>query len=143
VSESTSWPKDDYVVSTDPARIDLDVVLGFLTTSYWASTRTREECVIANERSRCFGVYHEPTGAQVGFCRVLTDDVTFGWVADVFVLEEHRGQGLARFLMECVMGSHQHVRRMVLGTRDAHGLYAQVGFEPLRSPERFMERFTI
>jgi GNAT superfamily N-acetyltransferase len=141
VTGAVEWRQGEYVVSTDAERVDLDVVFGFLQTSYWASARTREECRRANAHSRCFGVYHEPSGAQVGFARLVTDDVTFGWVADVFVLEEHRGHGLGKFLMGCVTASHAHVRRLVLGTRDAHGLYEQVGFTPLTAPERWMERF--
>ena len=134
------WSNGDYVVSTDPARVDLDVVHAFLSgESYWAHGRPRELQVRANEMSRCFSVLHESTGTFVGFARVLTDDVSFGWVADVFVVGEHRGHGVGVFLMQCVVEAHLHISRLVLGTRDAHGVYAKVGFQPLRRVERWME----
>jgi GNAT superfamily N-acetyltransferase len=141
-SPRTEWilPSGEYRVTTDRARVDLDVVHVFLTTeSYWAQGRTREETARANEMSTCFSVMHEPTGAMVGFARVLTDDVSFGWVADVFVLGDHRGRGVAGFLMRCVVDAYGHVSRLVLGTRDAHGVYAKVGFQPLVRVERWME----
>jgi GNAT superfamily N-acetyltransferase len=132
----------EYRVTTDRARVDLDVVHAFLTTeSYWARDRTRRQTARANEMSTCFSVIHEPTGAVVGFARVLTDDVSFGWVADVFVLDGHRGRGVAGFLMQCVVEAYGHVARLVLGTRDAHGVYAKVGFEPIIRVDRWMERW--
>ena len=116
------WSDGDYLVTTDPARVDLDVVHRFLSEeSYWVIGRSREEQARANEMSTCFSVVHEPTGAQVGFARVLTDDVSFGWVADVFVLVGHRGSGIGVFLMQCVVEVFDHLPRLVLGTRDAHG----------------------
>ena len=97
------WTDGDYVVTTDRARVDLDVVHRFLSEdSYWAVGRTREQQALANDASTCFAVLHEPTGAQIGFARVLSDDVSFAWVADVFVLDGHRGQGVGVFLMQCV-----------------------------------------
>jgi GNAT superfamily N-acetyltransferase len=136
------WRRDGYVISTDAERLDLDVVHGFLSTSYWASTRTRDEQRHVIDTSRCLGVYDESTGDQVGFARVVTDGVTFAWVADVFVIDAHRGRGLGKFLVGCVIEAHDDVGRLVLGTRDAHGLYAQFGFEPIAKPERLMERFS-
>ena len=138
---SKTWSDGDYLVTTDPARVDLDVVHDFLSTSYWASGRSREQQARANELSTCFVVVHEPTGMQVGFGRVLTDDVSFAWVADVFVLEPHRARGLAVFMMRCIVESYAHLPRLVLGTHDAHGVYAKVGFEPLSRVERWMERW--
>jgi len=136
------WRRDDYVVTTDPARVDLDVVHSFLSNeSYWAEGRTIAQQATANDASRCFSMLYEPSGRQVGFARVLTDDVSFGWVADVFVLAEHRGRGLGTWLMECVVESYEHLPRLVLGTRDAHGVYAKVGFAPLIRVERWMERW--
>src|SRR5437868_2558224 len=100
---SRTWTNGDYVVTTDPARVDLDVVSRFLAEeSYWAAGRTRAEQARANDLSTCFTLLHAPTERQVGFARVLTDDVGFGWVADVFVLDGHRGRGLGVFLMQCV-----------------------------------------
>ena len=139
-SSVQEWRRDGYVVSTDADRLDLDVVHGFLSTSYWASARTRDYQRRAIDGSRCFGLYEETTGAQVGFARVVTDGVTFAWIADVFVLDEHRGRDLGKFVVGCAVEAHRDVRRLVLGTRDAHGLYAQFGFTPLTKPERWMER---
>ena len=137
-----TWGSGDYTVTTEPAAVDLDVVTRFLAEeSYWAAGRTRAEQARANDLSTCFTLLHEPTGTQVGFTRVLTDDVGFGWVADVFVLEGHRGRGLGVFLMQCVVESYSHLPRLVLGTRDAHGVYEKVGFEPLSRVERWMERW--
>jgi GNAT superfamily N-acetyltransferase len=136
----TEWAYGDDVVSDDPDRIDLDVVAGFLGTSYWAAGRGREMQERMNAASHCFGVYHGASGEQIGFARVVTDGVTFAWIADVFVLDGHRGRGLGQFLMRCVTGAYEHVSRLVLATRDAHGLYAKVGFVPLGQPERWMER---
>jgi GNAT superfamily N-acetyltransferase len=144
-SPRTEWilPSGEYRVTTDRARVDLDVVHAFLTSeSYWAEGRTRAQTARANEMSTCFSVIHEPTGAMVGFARVLTDDVSFGWVADVFVLDGHRGRGVAGFLMRCVVEAYGHVARLVLGTRDAHGVYAKVGFEPIIRVDRWMERWS-
>jgi len=136
------WTDGDYTVTTDPARVDLDVVHRFISEeSYWAEGRTREQQARANASSTCFSGLHEPSGAQVAFARVLTDDVSFGWVADVFVLAGHRARGVGGFLMQCVVEAYEHLPRLVLGTRDAHGVYAKVGFEPLIRVERWMERW--
>lgn len=136
----SEWRRGDYVVSTDAARVDVGAVHAFLASeSYWARDRCIDVVRRSIEGSRPFGVYHEPSGTQVGFARVVTDGATFGWVADVFVVAEHRGLGLGRFLMECVVESCAGVGRLVLGTRDAHGLYERVGFVPLANPERWMQ----
>ena len=136
------WSNGDYAVTTDPARVDLDEVHRFLSEdSYWALGRTREQQAHANALSKCFTVLHEPTDAFVGFARVLSDDVGFGWVADVFVSADHRGRGVGVFLMQCVVESYDHLPRLVLGTRDAHGVYEKVGFEPLTRVERWMEHW--
>jgi GNAT superfamily N-acetyltransferase len=142
LAEARHWSSGDYAVTTDREAVDLDVVHRFLSEqSYWAQGRAREAQARANAASTCFSVIHEPAGAMVGFARVLTDDVSFAWVADVFVLDEHRGHGIGAFLMTCVTDALTHVPRLVLGTRDAHGLYAKVGFEPLGRVERWMERW--
>ena len=109
--------------------------------SYWAQGRTRDAQARANAACTCFSVIHELTAGMVGFARVLHDDVSFACVADVFVLDGHRGQGLGVFLMTCVVEAFPHLPRLVLGTRDAHGVYAKVGFEPLIRVERWMERW--
>ena len=133
--------RGDFLVSTDPARLDLDVIHVFLANdSYWAKGIPRDVLARAIKHSLCFGVY-DGTGAQVGFARVISDFATYSYIADVFVLESHRGRGLGKALMECIM-SHpalQGLRRWNLTTRDAHTLYAQSGFGPLVFPERYME----
>lgn len=108
--------------------------------SYWARKRTVEQTKTALENSVCFGLYHKDN--QIGFARVVSDHATFAYLGDVFILAEFRGQGLSKWLMETVV-SHpdlQGLRRWVLATRDAHGLYEQFGFGPLQFPERWMER---
>jgi N-acetylglutamate synthase-like GNAT family acetyltransferase len=135
------WTRDDgYAVSDDRSRIDVDVVYGFVSRSYWAKGIARDVVARSIEGSLNFGVF-APGGDQVGFCRVITDSATFGYLADVFVLEEHRGKQLGVFLMECVMAhpSLQELRVFRLATLDAHGLYEKFGFRPLAHPERMME----
>jgi GNAT superfamily N-acetyltransferase len=137
-----TWSKGDYVVTTDPARIDLDVVHGFLSQdSYWAAGRSRADQVLANEMSRCFTAVHEPSGAVVGFARVLTDYIVLAFLADVFVVEAHRDKGLGRWLVDVVtnLPELRSVRRWLLGTRDAHDLYRQFGFGDPK-PNVLMER---
>ena len=129
------WSKGDYEISTDPARIDAVVVHEFLTNSYWAKGIPLETVRLSIENSIPFGVYH---GQQlVGFARIISDRATFAYLADVFILPSHRGRGLSRWLMECIMGHPdlQGLRRWMLATKDAHGLYAKFGFTPLKSPE--------
>lgn len=127
------------VVDTDPARLDMEVIHGFLAQSYWARGIPRELVERAVRNSLCFGLYE---GAlQVGFARVVTDQATFAYLADVFVVESHRGRGLAQVLVAAVVADPrlQGLRRWMLATRDAHGLYARFGFKPLAVPARFME----
>jgi GNAT superfamily N-acetyltransferase len=133
------WSRGEYLISTDRARLDLDAIHGFLACSYWAAERSRERVALSIEQSWPFGLYHGRT--QVGFARVVTDQVVLAFLADVFVLEAHRGRGLGRWLVEVVttVPELRRIRRWLLGTRDAHGLYRQVGFtEP--APGLLMER---
>jgi GNAT superfamily N-acetyltransferase len=128
-----------YSISCDRDKLDLGTVHGFLSTSYWSPGLPIDVLRRAIAGSLCFGLYHG--NAQVGFARVVTDKATFAYLCDVFVLEEHRGKKLGRWLMESV-ASHpdlQGLRRFVLVTRDAHGLYEQFGFRPLSRPEGYME----
>ena len=132
--------RNEFLVSTNPTRLDLDVIHGFLSSCYWAKGIPREIVARSIKHSLCFGVY-DGSGAQVGFARVISDFATYAYIADVFVLESHRGQGLGKLLME---GITQHpelqgLRRWSLSTLDAHGLYAQFGFTSLKWPERYME----
>ncbi len=132
--------RGEYSISADKARLDLDIIHRFLTTSYWAAGRSVETIRRSIESSIAFGVYKGDE--QVGFARVITDYATFAWIADVFILEGHRGQGLSKWLMEVII-SHpelQGFRRWVLATKDAHELYRKFGFTELKLPERWMER---
>lgn len=131
----------EFVIRDDPARLDLDVIHGFLVRSYWAQDIPRETVARAISGSLPFGVFAQ-AGDQVGFARVVTDCATFAYLADVFVREPYRGRGLSRWLMQ-VISAHpklQGLRRWMLVTRDAQRLYAGSGFTPLSKPERVMER---
>jgi GNAT superfamily N-acetyltransferase len=132
--------RGEFLISTDRNRFNLDVIHGFLTNCYWARGIPREVVARSIEHALCFGVYHE-NGAQVGFARVVSDFATVAYLGDVFVLESHRGRGLSKWLMECVVEHPglQNLRRWILLTRDAHGLYSQFGFTPVKAPERYME----
>jgi GNAT superfamily N-acetyltransferase len=132
--------KDGYALDDDPGRIDVAAVHRFLSEdSYWARGRSREEVErLIDEATRVLGVY-APDGAQAGFCRVVSDGAAFAFLGDVFVLEGHRGRGLGRALVEeAVERGPQSELRWILGTEDAHDLYADFGFG--RPSERVMER---
>jgi GNAT superfamily N-acetyltransferase len=133
--------RGEFLVSTDRARLNLDVVHGFLTNCYWAKGISRELVGRSIHNSLCFGIY-DAGAQQVGFARVISDFATIAYLGDVFVLESHRGRGLGKWMMECIIQhpALQGLRRWILLTRDAHGLYAQFGFAPLKAPERYMER---
>jgi GNAT superfamily N-acetyltransferase len=126
-------------ISTDPGRLDIDMVHRFLCRSYWAEGIPREIVERSIRNSLCFGAYMG--SAQVGFARVISDRATYAYVADVFVLEEFRGKGIGRSIMETIMAHPdlQGLRRWSLLTRDAHGLYRRFGFTDPRHPGRFME----
>jgi GNAT superfamily N-acetyltransferase len=132
--------RDSLLISTDPARLDLDAICDFLSRAYWAQGRPRERIELSLQNSLVFGVYDGER--QIGLARVVTDYATFAWVCDVFVDEQYRGRGIGKWLMATLV-SHpdlQGLRRFLLATRDAHGLYAQFGFAGLSAPERWMER---
>lgn len=118
-----------YEISTDPTRLDIDAMHAYLTHSYWSPGIPRDVVERAARGSLCFGVYQG--GRQVGLARVVTDHATFAYLCDVYVLEEHRGKGLSKWLMREVMAhpALTGARRVMLGTRDAHGLYARHGFQ--------------
>lgn len=131
----------DYTISTDPAHLDIALIHDWLSTkSYWAKGIPREIVERAIANSLNFGIYHASQG-QVGFARVITDRATFAYLADVFVLESHRGRGLSKKLMQTILehSELQGFRRWLLATRDAHTLYAQFDFKP-PVPSRLMER---
>ena len=132
--------RDRYLVTTDKTRLDLPVIHGFLRGSYWAAGVPFEIVERSVRNSLTFGLFFGEE--QVGFARVVTDHATFAYLADVFVLEGHRDRGLGGWLLEAVL-SHpelQVLRRWMLATADAHGLYERYGFAPLKAPEIFMER---
>ncbi len=128
-----------YEISTDRSRLDIDAIHAFLTQSYWSPGIPRATVARAIENSLCFGAFWQ--GRQVGFARVVTDKTTFAYLCDVYVLDGHRGRGLSKQLMERVVAHPdlQGLRRMMLATRDAHGLYAKYGFTQLSAPDRIME----
>jgi GNAT superfamily N-acetyltransferase len=131
--------RDGYLISADPARLDVDVIFGYLAGSYWAAGRTREQVERSLRHSLCFGLYHG--GAQVGLARVISDYATFAYLCDVFVLEQHRGGGRGTWLVGAVVAHPDlhGLRRFMLATRDAHSLYSKFGFTLLSAPERWME----
>jgi GNAT superfamily N-acetyltransferase len=133
--------RDEFTISTDKSRLDIGVIHKFLSEeSYWAGNRSLEKTQIAIENSICFGLYH--AGALIGFARVVSDKATFAYIGDVFVLTEYRGRGLSKWLMQVIIDHPelQGLRRWVLATKDAHGLYAQYEFAELRHPDRWMEK---
>jgi GNAT superfamily N-acetyltransferase len=135
------WKRGDYQISTDKTRFDLNLIHDFLNNeSYWATGRSLETIKRSIEHSLSFGIYKDER--QVGFARVVTDYATFGWLADVFILEEFRGEGLSKWLMEVILAHPdlQGFRRWTLATKDAHELYRKFGFTELKRPERWMER---
>jgi GNAT superfamily N-acetyltransferase len=133
------WRRGDFLISTDRARLDRSVIHDFLKRSYWAPNVPRAVIDRSIENALCFGVYEG--SRQIGFARVISDFATFAYLADVFVLESHRGQGLGVWLMETIRNHPklQNLRRWMLVTRDAHGLYHKSGFTSLSHPERVME----
>src|SRR5215469_2963238 len=128
-----------FVISTDPARLDVQAVHAYLTRSYWAEGIPIQTVAKAIRASLCFGMFD--SNRQIGFARVITDQATFAYLCDVYVLPDYRGQGSGKWLIEAV-STHpdlQGLRRFVLVTRDAHGLYAKFGFTPLKDATRYME----
>jgi GNAT superfamily N-acetyltransferase len=133
--------EDGYEVSDDPARLDLDTIHGFLRTAYWSPGVARETVEASVAGSLPMGLY-APDGAQAGYARAVTDRATFGYLADVFVLPEHRGRGLSGFLVRALL-EHPDLttlRRWMLATADAHGVYEALGFTPLDDPDIWMVR---
>lgn len=142
--------ENNFLVSTDKSKINIDVVHKYLCNeSYWAKNISKQIVETSIQHSICFGVYkineqEKSNEQQIGFARVITDCATFGYIADVFILEEYRGMGLSKFLMQTILAHPQlqNFRRWMLATLDAHGLYAQFGFNPIDNPERYM-RLTV
>lgn len=133
------WQKDEYIITTDSSFLDFDVVFDFISNSYWAKNIPVQTLKKALDNALCFMLLHGEK--QVGFARVVSDYATFAYLADVFVIEEQRGKGLSKWLMECVMAhpDTQGIRRFMLATRDAHSLYRQFGFDEVKNPEILMQ----
>jgi GNAT superfamily N-acetyltransferase len=136
------YKKRNYLVSNDKKKLDINIILHFLQSSYWAKDITKETVKKSIKHSYCFGLYDREK--QIGFARVVTDFSRFAYLADVFVIEEYRGKGLSKFLLKCIMEDPElkDVMRWMLGTRDAHGLYEQFGFAKLKFPKRFMQKLS-
>jgi len=135
-----TYLKGNYEISTDKSKLNIAVIHGFLSTSYWAEEIPVEIVQKAIENSLCFGVYDGER--QIGFARVITDYATFGYLADVFIIESARGNGLSKWLMECILmhPQLQGLRNFCLMTQDAHTLYARYGFKNIPKPENFMAK---
>ena len=136
---STHTTEGEYEISQDKRRLDVAAIHEYLTQSYWSVGIPRSVVEHAIKGSLCFGVYHH--SMQIGFARVITDKATFAYLADVYILDPHRGKGLSKRMMK-IIAAHpdlQGLRRFMLATRDAHGLYKQFGFTELSNPQRIME----
>jgi GNAT superfamily N-acetyltransferase len=133
--------KGKYSISTNPKRLDLDAIHGFLSRSFWAEGIPKKLVATSIRNSLCFGLFHDRE--QIGFARVVTDRATFAYLCDVYILESNRGKGLSKWLVEAVMAHPdlQGLRRFQLVTRDAHGLYRRFGFRAPKHPDRHMEIF--
>lgn len=132
-----------YSFSSEPTRMDRDRVFAWIgEQSYWAQGRARETQERAMDGSLNYGMFHDATGGQVAYARVVTDGATFAWLCDVFVDESVRGEGVGVALIEgvCEHLDSFGLRRIMLATRDAHGLYAKFGFEAVADPEMWMAR---
>ena len=143
MSEYYEASSEEYIISTDPSLLHVDIIYNYLSKeSYWAKDIPRNIVERSIGNSLCFGLYEK--SKQIGFARLVTDKATFAYLADVFILEEYRGKGLAKWLMETIQAHPelQGLRRWMLGTRDAHGLYEQLGWTVLDEDtrKRFMQR---
>ncbi|MDH5479916.1 MAG: GNAT family N-acetyltransferase [Nitrosomonas sp.] len=136
---TVKWQRDDFTITDDFSALDITLIHDFLRHSYWAKEIPRETVVRSLEHSICFGMFYKDK--QIGFCRVVTDCATFAYLADVFVMETFRAQGLGKWLVDCVLAHPdlQGLRRWMLSTLDAHWLYEKHNFVPLKHPDWFME----
>lgn len=141
MSQVFETQRDQFIISTDPARLDIDAICDFLTRAYWANTRPRERTERAIQNSLVFGVYDGDK--QIGVARVVTDYSIFAYLCDVFIHEDYRAHGLGKWLIQTIIEHPdlKDMRRWVLVTNDAHGLYQQFGFMTIEDPERWMQSF--
>jgi GNAT superfamily N-acetyltransferase len=138
------WQLGEFTITDRQENLDIELIHDFLSrSSYWAQGIPREVVVKSIEHSLCFGLFQGTQ--QVGFGRVITDRATFAYLSDVFVIEQYRGRGLGKWLVQCMVEHPelQNLRRWLLGTADAHSLYRQYGFTSLNKPERLMERYNL
>ncbi|MCB0100459.1 MAG: GNAT family N-acetyltransferase [Anaerolineales bacterium] len=135
------YKQNQFTISNDPSRLDVDVICDFLSRAYWADKRLRSDIERSIENSINFGIYDGDR--QIGFARVLSDKAVFAYIMDVFVHEDYRGKGLGKWLMECIMAHPelQRIRRWMLATNDAHELYRQFGFTEIDNPGLWMHKF--
>lgn len=141
MSQIFETQRDPFTISTDPARLDIDAICDFLTRAYWANTRPRERTERAIQNSLVFGVYDGDK--QIGVARVVTDYSIFAYLCDVFIHEDYRSHGLGKWLIQTIMNHPdlKEMRRWVLVTNDAHGLYKHFGFTSIEDPEHWMQMF--
>ncbi|MBD3670465.1 MAG: GNAT family N-acetyltransferase [Gammaproteobacteria bacterium] len=138
-SKRVEWKRDSYRISDSRQELDLEMIHGFLCESYWAKGIPRTILEKSIDNSLCVGLYQH--NKQIGFARLITDRATFAYLADVFILPKHRGQGLGKWFIRTILEHPdlQGLRRVLLATKNAHGLYEQNGFLPVKHPEWFME----
>ena len=131
---------DDLIISDNKNKLDVELIHKFLTTSYWAEGRILEEVKNSIENSHCFGVYKGDT--QIGFARIVTDYTVIAYLMDVFILEEYRGKGFSKLLLQRIFDDARFkgIKKWMLSTKDAHFLYAKFGFEKIKNPDRLMEK---
>ncbi len=134
------WQQDNYWITNDKDQLNIDFIHDFLKEAYWSKDIPKKSVSKSIDHSLCFGVFHN--NEPIGFARVVTDYTCIAYLADVFIISQYRSQGLAKWLLSCILDHPelQSLRRWILGTRDAHGLYNQFGFTPLKNPDIFMER---
>jgi GNAT superfamily N-acetyltransferase len=140
--EAQTWRREGFYISTDKSLLQVSRIHQFLSTqAYWCRGIPRETVAAAIAGSLCFGLHAESDAAQVGFARVVTDCATFAWLCDVYVEHAHRGKGLSKWMVECVLSHRdlQHLRRICLATKDAHSLYQRFGFTATKTPGNWME----
>ncbi len=143
--QTQQWVEGNFLITTDPHRVDVEVVYEFLSKqTYWARDIPRAVLEKSVRNALCFSIWStaEDAAAQVGFARVISDFATTAYIGDVFVLPSFRGRGLSKWLMSCILAHPelQGLRRWILVTSDAHGLYSQFGFKPLARAQTYMER---
>lgn len=133
-----NYSLEKYLLTTDPQKTDINAVCEMLGKSYWANTRDRETIEVSINNSLCFNLYYE--NKQIGIARMITDHATFAYLCDVYIEEEHRGHGLGKWLVECILAhpSFKNIKRIDLSTRDAHELYRKFGFSAVPKPENLM-----